>query len=129
LGRLSRNKGASYERWCANKFREVYPGARRGIGQARNGGDVPDVEGVGAYWVQTKHEKNPHVFNALHQASEDLQRRAIQSHAPSPYSTPLVIARRNQRIPGGGAPSVVAMYLQDFIKLVAELEQLRKGAK
>src|SRR5690606_6910545 len=55
-GRRSRTKGASFEREVARQLRALWPGARRGIGQARSGGETPDVIQT-PFWIEAKHRK------------------------------------------------------------------------
>ena len=73
-GRTSRRKGAQYERDVAAQLREALPHLadhiRRGIGQARSGSEVPDVDGVPGVWLECKHRKNISAEAALRQAEE-----------------------------------------------------------
>jgi hypothetical protein len=124
MGKMQRQKGAVYERHIANRLREVYPTARRGIGQARSAFEVPDVDGV-PFWVECKHRKTVNVMAALTQA--DKARTALGLHlsrqekeAMGFDGPPLVVARRNRE------RDVAAMYLDDLIKLLAEVEFLRR---
>lgn len=116
MGKLSRTKGASYERTLAVRLQPLYPKARRGIGQARSAKEVSDVEGT-PFWVEAKHKKCPNIWAALQQAKDATDGRPT-----------LVIARRNQAAPGDGAPELAAMYLADFIALLTELEGYRARA-
>ena len=104
MGKLSRTKGASYERHVASVLRPYYPNAKRGLGQARAGHEVDDVEGT-PFWVQCKHGQRPNLLEALSQADRD--RIAAGDLRPS-----LVIARKN-----GGA-DVVCLRLADFLELL-----------
>ena len=70
----------------ADKLRDAFPGARRGIGQARSGGDVPDVERCGQWWVQVKSVRAPNFYAAMQQAQDELVARRAQLGAPCPYS-------------------------------------------
>ncbi len=117
IGKLSRRKGAAYELTVAKLMSEIFPGARRGIGQARSGGDIPDVEGCSYFWVQTKHEKSPSLYAALKQAETEMLTRRLQSHAPSHYTTALVVARRS-----GDAPSddVAAIRLSGLLGILRD---------
>jgi hypothetical protein len=110
MGKMQRNKGATYERWCANKLRSVYPHAKRGIGQARSASEVPDVDGT-PWWIELKHQQQPNLYAALTQAT-----------TASDGRSPLVIARKNK------TRDVVVMYLDDFISMVSELAQVSTHA-
>lgn len=67
----SRRKGASYERELAKRWRDsgLWPDAQRGIGQARAGSEVPDVEGT-PFWVEAKRRKRHNILAAMKQAEE-----------------------------------------------------------
>lgn len=119
IGRQNRARGGAYERWVAKQLAAVFPGARRGIGQARSGGDVPDVEGCAPYWVQCKSTRAPNLFAALEQAEAELGVRRLQQHAVCPYSVPLAVARRT-----GKQGDVVALRLGDFIDLADRVRAL-----
>jgi hypothetical protein len=116
IGRQNRRRGGAYERFVADRMRAVFGGARRGIGQARSGGDVPDVEGCADFWVQCKNVKAPNLFKAMAQAQDELRTRRLQSHAPCHYSVPLVVARRT-----GEKEDLVALRLDDFVDLLEKL--------
>ena len=108
MGRLSRTKGAAYERQIATRMREIYPAAKRGLGQARAGHEVDDVEGT-PWWVQTKHTKVLNLLAALSQAKRDAD--AAKDSRP-----PLVIGRRDRE------RDVACMYLDDLIALLKRVE-------
>jgi hypothetical protein len=102
LGRRSRNKGASFERLIAIELREVFgPQVRRGLGQARNAGEVPDIDGT-PYWCECKHQHRPNIARAMLQAVRDSRGR----------KPPLVISRADNE------PVFVTMGLGTFIQLV-----------
>jgi len=56
MSKLSRVKGATWERKLANILKEVWPSAKRGIGQTRAASEVADIDGV-PFWVEAKHWK------------------------------------------------------------------------
>jgi hypothetical protein len=66
-GKSAKIKGASFERLVANYLAAVWSSARRGIGQARAAGEVPDVDGT-PFWPEIKHRKVVNVYAALRQA-------------------------------------------------------------
>ena len=59
MGKLSRRKGAAYERELVHRFRDAMPGAeiKRGF-QYRDGGEAPDVD-CPVFWVEAKRGKKP----------------------------------------------------------------------
>jgi hypothetical protein len=117
MGKMQRQKGASYERHIAGRLREVYPNARRGIGQSRSAGEVPDVDGT-PWWVELKHRKVVNILAALAQADKD--RLESNNLLNAVARRPLVIARRDRE------RDVAAMLLDDLIALLRELEAWRK---
>ena len=56
MAKMSRVKGATFERVLANLFKQMWPTAKRGIGQTRSASEVPDVDGT-PFWVEAKHWK------------------------------------------------------------------------
>lgn len=107
MGAHSRNKGASYEREVAEKFRIAGFDARRGLGQARDGSEIPDVE-VNDLWVQTKHGARPNPIAALEQAVRDMGQRDL---------FPVAICRKDR------GRDTVTMLWADFIALFTEWTQ------
>lgn len=100
LARRSRTKGATFERVVAGRLAEVWPNAKRGLGQPRAGGEVPDVSGT-PYWVEIKHRKRPNIAAAVEQARV----------ASAGRSAPLAVTRANN------GPVLVTMLLDDWIEL------------
>ena len=110
MSKLSRTKGAQYERELAKRWRDsgVYVEARRGIGQARAGGECCDVEGT-PWWVEAKRRKVHNIRGALVQAEQATDGRP-----------PIVVARYD----GDAADrAIVAMRLDVFEALLARLER------
>jgi hypothetical protein len=70
MGKMSRTKGASFEREIATTMRQVFPGARRGLGQARSAREVPDVDGT-PYWIECKNHRRVNIQKAFAQATTD----------------------------------------------------------
>jgi hypothetical protein len=106
LGRRSRAKGKTFELLAVHEMREIYgPQVKRGIGQARAGGEVADIEGT-PFWIEAKHRLRPNIAAALEQAVT-----ASKGTRPA-----LAITRAN------GAPIIVSMYLNDFRRLVLSPE-------
>lgn len=102
MGRMQRTKGATFERLVTGLFRQVYPGAKRGIGQARAASEVPDVD-VPGWWPELKHGIAPSWRAALKQA---------QKASKGTTRTPLVITRDN------GGPIMVHVQLETFLELL-----------
>lgn len=73
-GRRSRNKGANGERELANHAKatapDLFPEARRGIGQARSANEVSDVVLDDEHWPEVKRQASPSPRAALKQAIE-----------------------------------------------------------
>ena len=69
LGKRSRTKGAAWERALANILKAIWPDAKRGIGQSRWGGEVPDVDGT-VFWIEAKVGQQPNMRGAMRQAEE-----------------------------------------------------------
>lgn len=53
-GRMSRAKGHAFERWCAQQFAKIYPGAKRHLEYQSSEAKGVDLDGTGAYRVQCK---------------------------------------------------------------------------
>jgi len=118
-GRRSKQKGASYERNVAHAFKAVWPHARRGIGQARAGGDVPDVQGT-PYWVEAKHRKQVSITGAMRQAVEAMAGYLERGGDPDEYLFPLVAARVDDRATKERMDLVV-MRRADFLEMMEGL--------
>lgn len=87
---MQRRKGANWERTLANCFKEVYPEARRGIGQARSAKEVSDVEGT-PYWIEAKCGARPNVRAAIEQAKEATDGRTILVIVKFDHEEPFVV--------------------------------------
>jgi hypothetical protein len=111
MGKMSREKGAAWEREVAKILAPVLPGARRGIGQARSSSEVADVD-VSYLWPECKHGAQVIYRAALRQAIEaERQYRKRNERAPS--RVPVVVARDTcQRDP------VVYLRLKDFLPML-----------
>ncbi len=98
-----------------NAFRKAMPGARieRGIGQARAGREVPDVDAPGL-WIESKCGKLPNPRGALRQAQGDSEGSG---------RLPLAVIRDDRKAP------FVVMALDDFLQLVEAWHREREGMK
>lgn len=90
-GRRSRTKGASFERWVAKQLQPIFPGAKRGIGQARASDEVPDVQGT-PWWIECKRHKKPSIPAAWRQANEARDGRRIVVITKADYEDALFTA-------------------------------------
>tara|TARA_R100000008_G_C3576219_1_gene165463 strand:- start:1144 stop:1467 length:324 start_codon:yes stop_codon:yes gene_type:complete len=75
-GKRSRDKGARFERSCAEFFKRWYPKAKRGVGQSQSGDNGADVEGTD-YWIEAKVGSRPNIQGAYDQAFEATDGRPI----------------------------------------------------
>lgn len=103
-GRRSRQKGAAFERLIANMLKVLWPEAKRGLGQARSGGEVADAEGT-PWWVEAKRWKRCNIQAAYKQAMEATDGRPALVITKDDYGPILVtmhwdsfvqLARKNQ---------------------------------
>jgi hypothetical protein len=111
-GRFSRSKGQRGEWELRDLWRVIAPEAERGIGQARSGGEVPDVNKVPDVWIEGKlYAKHPPLSRALEKAIADNKGRR-----------PLVVAcgRRDR---GAWA---AALPLADLLELLKERQELKR---
>jgi hypothetical protein len=104
MGKLSRQKGKSFERLVATELRAIYgPGVRRTLmAQARSGTEAADLDGT-PWSVECKHNKSCTIQAAFRQATE----AGLVNGRP-----PLVISRDNR------SPILVTMSLTDFKALL-----------
>ncbi len=74
IGRLSRRKGATFERQVAKDMRPIFGAhVKRGLAQSRFGrGEAPDVDGCKPFWIETKHGKQTNPRAALKQAEDGM---------------------------------------------------------
>ena len=109
-GARSRNKGAKWERDAAALLAEVFPDAKRGIGQTRMGSDGADVEGT-PYWVECKVGQRPNIYAAIEQS--------VAATDGRPW---LVVSRKNST--GGGVASVdaVTMSVESLLSLLRRVQ-------
>lgn len=98
MGKLSRNKGRTFEQILARALQPLWPAARRGIGQARSAGEVADVEGT-PFWVEAKHQKRCSIPAAYRQAVEATDGRPV-----------LIITKDDHQ------PALVTMTLETFVQ-------------
>jgi hypothetical protein len=95
----ARVKGANWERWVVNRLREVWPAARRGLGQSRDGREVADGDRT-PYWVECKRDEIRSIDAAVRQAVAATDGRPI-----------VVVSKRNRQEP------LATMRLEDWLAL------------
>lgn len=112
MGKRSRNKGQRGEREAAALLSSLgFTDSRRGLGQARAGGEVPDVDGS-PWWVEVKRHRGIAAVRFLEQA----ELAAQDAGDPRP---PLVLMREDAR-PGKGVRWVAMLDFDEFAKIVKE---------
>ena len=103
-GKFSRDKGARFERDIANRFKELYPKAVRGVGQTQSGGNSADVEST-PFWIECKAQKKTNIEGAFKQAVE--AKKECEDSRP-----PLVISKRDRE------PIKATLLLDDLLELL-----------
>lgn len=110
MSKASRDKGQRGEREAATRLGSLFPGATRGLGQARDGSNAADVEGT-PFWVEVKSVARIAAMRFLEQAD-----------AATDGRPPLVLMKECRR---GRRGRWVAML--DLDTLLAMLEKLPPG--
>ena len=105
IGKRSRTKGSNWERTLANILKAIWPEAKRGIGQSRWGGEVPDVDGT-PYWVEAKVGVQPNMRGAMRQAEEAADGR------------PCIAVVKDNSVNNTPADVWVVMRFDTFVQLV-----------
>jgi len=111
MGKLSRRKGASWEREVARDLRPIFgEGVKRGLAQSRFGTDeAPDVDGASPFWYECKHGKSILFQAALEQAEGGM------AEAGRPQDRwPVAVCKVDHKEP------LVLMRWVHFLELVAE---------
>ena len=104
-GKMSRNKGHSYEREIANRFKEIgFPGAKRKLEYQISEAQGYDIEGVGNLRPQLKRYKDYCPISKIEE---------VQCNGPK--DIPILITRGDRK------RDVVALYLDDFLKIIADI--------
>lgn len=104
-GKMSRNKGATFERYLASVLKLVWPDARRG--RQYDSARECDVEGT-PLRIEAKHYSTwPDVYGALKQAQDDNGKHG--DNRPC-----VAITKKNRTQP------TVTMFLCDFVKFMEE---------
>ena len=101
-GARSHRKGATFERLVDKLLAPVFPGALRGVGQARYSNEDADVTNT-PFWVEAKHQKRVSIQAAVKQARKETDGRPI-----------LVVTRRDRE------PILVTMELTVWLSLIQD---------
>lgn len=113
MGASQRLKGHNWEREVAKMLRPIFPEARRGLGQARDGSDVPDVDKT-PFWCECKNGKRPNIGAAMEQALE----ASLKAGDTRPA---LVVTKRDHCAP------MATMPLSDFLDLLGAVYGQREA--
>jgi hypothetical protein len=112
MGAMERRKGATFEREVAVAFRDRGFKARRGLGQARDSGEVPDVDVEGVdLWPELKRGRLTNPRAALAQAQAAASDHATRHGGAA--RTPIAITRDD------GAGPIVTCSLEHYLDLLA----------
>ncbi len=109
MGRLSRNKGAEYEREIARELRDIFGDASRRGFQYRDGTEAGDVLNP-VFFIECKRHKRCDVKKALEQAIANCNDKT---------KYPIAVTRDDNK------RSIVTMDLEDFKDLVREWWELK----
>ena len=109
MGKVSRDKGARFERSLASKFREYGYDARRTAQYCGKTGDASDVIGLPGIHVEAKHVEQMRLYEWMAQAKRDAE-------AGGKNALPAVFHKKNN------AEILVTMTLDDWMNLYREFE-------
>mgnify|MGYP001321773299 CR=1 FL=1 len=101
-GRGCRKKGHDFERWVANKFKKLYPTARRHLEYQDSQAIGSDIAECGDYKVQCKRGRRYAALSAI----EEIQICPIEG------GIPVLVTKGDNKEP------LVAMPFDHFLKLV-----------
>ena len=132
MGKLSRQKGAEWEREVARRLRPMWKQARRGLSQPRLGCEVADVEGT-PYWWECKVGAAPPLLPALRQAERDeiafrvrlaeLSDIPGMAPNPAPRMPPIAAVKMDSRRP------IAVLYLDDLIAIMRLAKKAQEPKK
>lgn len=108
MGKMQREKGRKFEGEIARMLKPLWPNARRGIGQARAGGEVPDVDGT-PYWLELKHHKRPPSVHAAHAQGLAAHKASVRGGTAARHV--VVVSRANL------GPTLVTMPAEVWLEL------------
>lgn len=111
IGARSRRKGTAFELEVANNLRLLYPWAKRGCAQVRNGSYAEDrkadIEGT-PWWIECCHSAAAHPWRKLEQAKKATDGRCC-----------IAVVRRDRE------ETIAVMSMADFMVLLQDIEVLR----
>lgn len=109
MGKLSRDKGARFERKVVALFKEFGYHACRPAQYCGNTGQAADVTGVPFLHLECKHCEKMRLYEWMEQADRDTK-------AEGKGNKPVVIHKANNK------PILVTMHFEDFMDLYREWE-------
>lgn len=113
MGKMSKDKGARFERQLASIFRDNgYTEARRTAQYCGSSGDASDVVGLPNIHVEAKHQEKMHLYDWVDQAKRDSKGNG---------RLPVVFHKKNN------AEILVTMPLDVFFEIYREYESGLKG--
>jgi hypothetical protein len=107
MGKMSRDKGARFERTIVSYFKEYGYDAIRPAQYRGNTGDAADVEGVPYLHIECKAQEKTHLYDWYDQAVRDSAKKDV---------IPVVIHKQNNK------PVLVTMDFESFMKIYKEFE-------
>lgn len=105
MGKMSRDKGARYERELASVLKEYGFDARRTAQHCGKSGDAADVIGLDGIHIEAKHQERIQIYDWMAQAQRD---------STGTGNKPAVFFRKNH------AETLVCMKLSDWIEIYRE---------
>ena len=109
MAKKSRDSGIAFERQARDLLKELWPDARRGLGQAY-GAQQADIEGTPLRWEVKCHAQWPPIEAAIQQLERDGEK----------YTDARIQAVMHKR--KNKTSWRVTMKFEDFVRLVRELE-------
>jgi hypothetical protein len=107
MGKMSRDKGARFERLLASRFREYGYKAKRTAQHCGNTGDAADVDGLPGIHVEAKAVEAMRLYDWMAQAKRD-------ATAGGKGDLPAVFHKKNN------CPILVTMEFEDFMQIYNE---------
>lgn len=105
MGKKSRTKGHSFERWCANEFRLVFPEARRQPEYHVKDANGVDLQGTGRYKIQCKRFRKYASITAINEVKCEIDH------------VPILVTR------GDNSEAMAVLPLKDLIQLIKRCER------
>lgn len=109
MGRMSKNKGARFERIVAHLFKDEGYDASRTAQYRGNTGDAGDVEGPPGLHIEAKHQEQFRIYDWMAQSIHDATEEGKGN-------LPIVIFKKNHH------DVLVTMRFEDWIQLYREWE-------